>query len=189
MSSSVTFACRALKMVWRLRVGGLSGGLACRSISRPATDIRCNRPTIELVGDGCSCRNRIAQRNWCAALPLSCVVGDKPMPPSRAESFRPRQRSVSEGFADQFDTRVKPALMNDGISGIACRKEYEKPGKPLAGFVGKLPAIHPAGKSDVGEEQPHIGVGIEQLQRGCAVWRGQHSLSLVPQHRSNRSRQ
>jgi len=54
-------------------------------------------------------------------------------------------------------------MMNDGIPGIASRKEHQKAGKAPAGFVGKLPPIHPARKSNIGEQQTYIGIGIEQL--------------------------
>ena len=55
--------------------------------------------------------------------------------------------------------------MDDGVAGIAGGEENLEVRPPRDGHVGDLPAVHAAGKDDVGEQQGDLRMGLEQGER------------------------
>ena len=60
------------------------------------------------------------------------------------------ERRLGEGLGQKLDARIEPPVMHDGIARIAGGEQHLQIQAPLSRFLGKLAAVHAAGKPDVG---------------------------------------
>ena len=68
-----------------------------------------------------------------------------------------------EGLLNQFDARIQPALMDNGVARIS-RHEQDLQRRPtLAGFFRKLAAVH-AGHDDIGQQETDRLVFVDQAK-------------------------
>jgi hypothetical protein len=64
-------------------------------------------------------------------------------------------------LGQQEDATIEPAMMDDGVFGLAGREQHLERRTPPRHFIGELPTVHLAGHDHVGEKQieprPTIG--------------------------------
>ena len=88
---------------------------------------------------------------------------------------------MREGFRDQFNARIQPAIVHDSIARITGRKQNFKVGPSSARLIRQLPPIHTAWQPYVGEKDSHVRVGVEDRQRGAASIGFDDVVSQLPQ--------
>src|SRR5262245_25784339 len=91
------------------------------------------------------------------------------------------ERIGGERLGQQVDVRVEPAVMDDGVARVAGHVEHLDGGPALAQRVAQLPAIHPARKHDIGQQEIDRRRVLHQLERRCAIRRRDHLIAALLQ--------
>ena len=92
------------------------------------------------------------------------------------------QRFRGERLGQEIDIGIEPAVMDDGVAGVAGGEQHLQVGPPPQRLVGELPSVHAAGQHHVGEQQLDIRIGVEQPQPARAFMRRDHLIAFVAQH-------
>ena len=90
-----------------------------------------------------------------------------------------RERRVREWPGDQQNARIEAAIVDNGIACIGGREQDLERRMALSCRVRELPPVHSAGQSDVGEQQPDVGMLFQKVEGNLAVWRLQHLVSKL----------
>ena len=85
-------------------------------------------------------------------------------------------------LADQIQVGVEPALVHDGVGGVARGEEDAKVGSELLHPFGQLPAVEAARQADVGEDQVDTGRRRDRRQGLRAVNRHDDGVAQFLQH-------
>src|SRR3954447_17292468 len=83
----------------------------------------------------------------------------------------PGKLGFAIGFGQQQHAGIQPAVVDNGVLGIARCVERLEARPPLQGFVDELAAIHDAGHDHVGEKQVDGGDLVDEAQRVGRVGR------------------
>src|SRR6185312_10385621 len=95
-----------------------------------------------------------------------CSARRSEMPPPRLQHLLHlgAEARRGEGFHQELDAGIEPALMDDGIARIPRGEQHLDIRSAPPRLVGELAPIEPARQSDIGEEQRDFRLGIEQMQ-------------------------
>src|SRR5882757_8070504 len=83
----------------------------------------------------------------------------------------PGEFGFAIGLCEQQHAGIQPAMMHDGILGIARRVQDLQRGTALQRLVDQLAAVHRAGHDHVGEKQVDGCGGVDDVERLCCVGR------------------
>ncbi len=92
------------------------------------------------------------------------------------------QRFRREGLGQEVDIGIEPAVMDDGIAGIAGGEQHLEVRASAPRFIGELPSVHAAGENHVREQELHLRICIEQPQPARAFMGRDDVIAFVAQH-------
>ena len=82
-------------------------------------------------------------------------------------------------LGDELHPRVKPPVMDDGVSGVTGREKDGQIGAQGGRLVGERPAVHALGENDIGEQDVDPRALFQLRQRLHAVACGQDRIAEI----------
>ena len=88
-----------------------------------------------------------------------------------------RDFSLRVGLGQELHARVKPPVLNDGVSSIARREKHGQSRAQGGRLDGERSPVYALGENDIGEEDVDLLAALKPGERFCAIARGEDRIA------------